>query len=59
MEVIRKMRMKTIAIYAGIALILYFVISSPHNSADLVHNILLWLKSVAISLENFLEGVFK
>lgn len=41
-----------------IALILFLVINQPAHAADVVHSILLWLQSCAISIMNFIEGVF-
>jgi hypothetical protein len=49
---------KKIAAVAGTLLVLFFVISQPGASANLVHNILGMLQDAAESLITFVSNVF-
>lgn len=50
---------KKLAGFAGIALVLFFVISQPGNSAGLVNNIVVWLRDAAEGVITFVSTVFK
>jgi hypothetical protein len=50
---------KKLAGLAGIALLLFFVISQPGNSAGLVTNIVQWLRDAAEGVITFVSTVFK
>lgn len=50
--------MKKLVIVAVIALILWLLITQPHQTADGVHNILDWLKNAARSIITFVRDVF-
>lgn len=49
---------KKLAVLAVAVLLLFFVITQPSTSADLVHNILGMLKDAAESLITFVSQVF-
>jgi hypothetical protein len=49
---------KKLAMFAGIGLVLFFVISQPAASAGLVHSILGMLQGAAESLITFVSNVF-
>jgi hypothetical protein len=49
---------KKLATFAGIALVLFFVISQPQTSAGLVGNIIGFLRSAAESVITFVSSVF-
>lgn len=49
---------KKLLILAGVALLLWLVISQPGKSADGVHNVLGWLQTGANSVITFVKGVF-
>jgi hypothetical protein len=50
---------KKLAGLAGIALVIFFVISQPGNSAGLVTSIITWLRTSAESVITFVSSVFK
>jgi hypothetical protein len=50
---------KKLAAFAGIALVLFFVITQPGNSAGLVTNIIGFLRDAAESVITFVSNVFK
>jgi hypothetical protein len=41
-----------------VILIIFFVIAQPKDAANIVHDIIDWLKWAAIQVVNFLKGVF-
>lgn len=49
---------KKILIVGVVALVLFFLISQPHQSADAVHNVLGWLKKGADALVTFVRSLF-
>jgi hypothetical protein len=49
---------KKILIVAVVALVLFFLISKPNQSADVVHNILGWLRNGAEAILTFVRSVF-
>ncbi|GLZ35815.1 hypothetical protein Lesp02_80020 [Lentzea sp. NBRC 105346] len=49
--------MKKILIFAGVALLLFFLIAEPQQAAQLVHNILGALRTAAEALINFAKNV--
>lgn len=49
---------KKIAIFGGVALVLFFLISQPTESANLVNNILNMLKDGAQALITFVKSLF-
>ena len=53
------MNAKKLAGLAGVALVLFFVISQPGNSAGLVTDIIHWLRSSAESVITFVSSIFK
>jgi hypothetical protein len=50
---------KKLATFAGIALVLFFVIAQPGQAAGLVTNIITFLRSAAESVISFVSSVFK
>ncbi|MGH3620502.1 MAG: hypothetical protein ACRDQ5_01750 [Sciscionella sp.] len=52
------MNAKKIAIFGGVALVLFFLISQPMESANLVNNILNMLKDGAQALITFVKSLF-
>ncbi|WP_189054698.1 hypothetical protein [Longimycelium tulufanense] len=52
------MNLKKILTWAGIALLLFFLITQPTQSADLVNNILSTLKEAAEALITFVRSLF-
>jgi len=50
---------KKLAIVAGSALLLFFVITQPDSSASLVHSILGMLRDGAESIITFVSNVFQ
>ncbi|MDD7917395.1 MULTISPECIES: hypothetical protein [Actinomycetospora] len=52
------MNAKKIGIIVGVAFALFFVISQPQNSADLVLNILTILGDAAASVVAFIQALF-
>ncbi|MCP2168799.1 hypothetical protein [Goodfellowiella coeruleoviolacea] len=50
--------LKKILTWAGIALLLYFLIAQPNASAGLVTNILTTLQSAAEALITFVQNLF-
>jgi hypothetical protein len=49
---------KKILVVAVVALVLFFLISQPHQSADTVHKVLGWLKSGAEAIVTFVKSLF-
>ncbi|QWF77507.1 hypothetical protein [Amycolatopsis sp. CA-230715] len=49
---------KKILIVGVIALVLFFLISKPTQSADAVHNVLGWLKDGAEAIVTFFKSLF-
>ncbi len=52
------MNVKKIATFAGIALVLFFVIAQPGSAAGLVGNIVGFLRDAAESVITFVSNVF-
>lgn len=52
------MNAKKLATFAGIALVLFFVIAQPDNAAGLVGNIVGFLRDAAESVITFVSSVF-
>jgi hypothetical protein len=50
---------KKIAGLVGIALVIFFVISQPGNSAGLVTSIIHWLRTSAEAVITFVSSIFK
>jgi hypothetical protein len=50
---------KKIAGLVGVALVIFFVISQPANSAGLVTSIVHWLRTSAESVIAFVSTIFK
>ena len=49
---------KKILIVAVVALVLFFLISKPTQSADVVHNVLGWLRDGAEAIVTFVRALF-
>lgn len=49
---------KKILIVAIVAFVLFFLITRPNQSADVVHNILGWLRNGAEAIVTFVRGLF-
>jgi hypothetical protein len=49
---------KKILVVAVVALVLFFLITQPHQSADAVHNVLNWLKNGANGIVTFVRSLF-
>ena len=52
------MNLKKLLVLAAVALVLFFLISQPTQSAGLVHNILGTLKDGAVAIIAFLKSLF-
>lgn len=52
------MNVKKASIIVGAALIAFFLITQPVESADLVNQILVWLRDVAEAVITFVRRVF-
>ena len=52
------MNVKKVLILVGVAFALFFVISQPQNSADLVLSILTILRNAAESVVQFIRALF-
>lgn len=52
------MDVKKLATFAGIGLVLFFVITQPVSSANLVENIIGFLRDAAESVITFVSNVF-
>lgn len=52
------MNAKKLATFAGIALVLFFVIAQPGQAAGLVTNIISFLRDAAESVISFVSNVF-
>lgn len=52
------MNVKKTAGVIVVILIIFFVIAQPKDAANIVHDIIDWLKWAAIQVVNFLKGVF-
>ncbi|MBA8930027.1 hypothetical protein BC739_007260 [Kutzneria viridogrisea] len=52
------MNLKKILIWAGLALVLFYVISQPNGAAGLVHNLLGSLRGGAEALITFVRNLF-
>jgi len=50
--------LKKIIIIGVVVLVLFFLITQPTHSADLVHRLLGWLKSGAESIISFFKNLF-
>ena len=50
--------LKKILVVAVVALVLFFLITQPHESADTVHRVLGWLKSGAQAIVTFVKSLF-
>lgn len=50
--------LKKILIWAGVALVLFFLVSSPMQAAGLVHNVLGSLRTGAEALISFVQNLF-
>jgi hypothetical protein len=49
---------KKILVVGVIALVLFFLITQPHQSADAVHKVLGWLKEGADAIVTFVRSLF-
>jgi cell shape-determining protein MreC len=49
---------KKILIVAAVALVLFFLITKPTQSADVVHNVLGWLRNGAEAIVTFVRSLF-
>jgi hypothetical protein len=49
---------KKVLIVAVVALVLFFLITKPNQSADVVHNILGWLRNGAEAIVTFVRSLF-
>ncbi len=49
---------KKIVIVAVVALVLFFLITRPTQSADVVHNVLGWLRDGAEAIVTFVRALF-
>ena len=49
---------KKIVIVAVVALVLFFLVTKPNQSADVVHNILGWLRNGAEAIVTFVRNLF-
>ncbi|MFF5990169.1 hypothetical protein [Prauserella flavalba] len=52
------MNAKKLATFAGIALVLFFVIAQPGNAAGLVNNIIGFLRDAAEAVIAFVSNIF-
>ncbi|HSX03055.1 MAG TPA: hypothetical protein VLI05_07165 [Candidatus Saccharimonadia bacterium] len=52
------MNLKKILIWAGVALVLFFLVSAPTQAAGLVHNVLGSLRTGAVALITFVQALF-
>ena len=50
--------LKKLLIWAGVALVLFFLVSSPMQAAGLVHNVLGSLRTGAEALISFVQNLF-
>jgi hypothetical protein len=50
--------LKIVVVVGVVALVLFFLITQPTQSADLVHKVLGWLKYGAEALVTFLKALF-
>lgn len=50
--------MKKILVIGVVALVLFFLITQPHQSADFVHRVLGWLKDGAEAIVTFVRSLF-
>jgi hypothetical protein len=51
------MNLKKLLIWAGVALVLFFLVSAPTQAAGLVHNVFGTLRGAAESLIHFVESL--
>lgn len=49
---------KKVVIVAVVALVLFFLITRPTQSADVVHSVLGWLRSGAEAIVTFVRALF-
>ncbi|GLY69840.1 hypothetical protein [Amycolatopsis taiwanensis] len=49
---------KKIVIVAVVALVLFFLVTKPNQSADVVHNVLGWLRNGAEAIVTFVRSLF-
>lgn len=49
---------KKIVIVAVVGLVLFFLVTKPNESADVVHNILGWLRNGAEAILTFVRNLF-
>ncbi|MBB4968310.1 hypothetical protein [Saccharothrix violaceirubra] len=52
------MNLKKILTFAGVGLVLFFLIAEPQQAAQLVHNVLGTLRSAAEALITFVKQLF-
>ncbi len=50
--------LKKLLIWAGVALVLFFLVSAPTQAAGLVHNVLGTLRGGAEALISFVQNLF-
>jgi hypothetical protein len=50
--------LKKLVVLLVVAFVLFFLITQPHESADVVDNILTWLKDGAESIITFVQTLF-
>lgn len=53
------MNLKKLVALAAVALVLFFLITQPGQSADLVHNILMGMKNAAVAIIDFARNLFR
>jgi hypothetical protein len=53
------MNVKKILTWAGVALLAFFLVSQPEQSAALVHNILAQLKGAGEAVITFVSSIFR
>lgn len=49
---------KKAAIIGAVAIVLFFLITKPHESADAVHQVLGWLQGGAEAIMTFVRALF-
>lgn len=56
-EEVIALKLKKILTYAGIAFVIYYLVTSPQGAANVVDGALNWLKSAGNSLGAFLNDI--
>ena len=52
------MNLKKLLIWAGVALVLFFLVSAPTEAAGVVHNVLGFLRGAADAIITFIRNLF-